>query len=1798
MASPRSSFVFLLAVAILLPVAPARAQLVLTEFMAANKTNLVDEDGVFSDWIEIHNPTDAAVNLANWYLTDTASNLTRWRFPNTNLAANGYMVVFASGNNRRVPGQNLHTDFSLQAAGEYLALVHRPATTSLIATEFTPQYPEQYDNVSYGSFAGTDYYFSPATPGAANTANFFFKVKDTKFSHARGFYDQPFNLVITTDTPGATIRYTTNGLPPTATTGTAYTVPIAINGTTTVRAAAFQAGWQPSNVDTLSFIFVADVVLQSANGTAPPGWPASWGANVVDYGMDPDVVNDPAYSATIRDDLKAVPTLSLVLDLNSLFNTSTGIYANPGQDGIDWERPTSAELIYPDGTDGFQIDAGLRIRGGFSRSTSNPKHSFRLFFRDEYGAGKLKFPLFGDDGADEFDGIDMRTAQNYSWSFGGDSRCVFIRDQFNRDAQLAMGRPGERGWFFYLYINGQFWGLYNWDERPEATYGATYFGGSKTNFDVVKVEAGPYTINATDGNLDAWQQLWNLCTAGITEDTYQYVQGNNPDGSRNVNFPVLVDVPNLIDYMLIIFYGGNLDAPISNFLGNNSPNNWFGLRDRTATDGFRFVSHDAEHTLLDVNANRLGPYPAGDTFNKSNPQWVMQKLGAGSAEFRLLVADHAHRHLFNNGVLTPQQATNLFLTRAAEVSRAMVGESARWGDSKTATPLTRDTHWVNAINTIVNNFFPNRSTVLLNQLRAAGYYPSTPAPVFSQHGGIVDAGYSLTMSGTTGTIYYTVDGTDPRLPGGALASGARLYTAPVILNESTLVKSRAYSGSEWSALNEATFFLRQTFTELLVSEVMYHPPDVLDQDGDSYEFIELKNASSQEIELSGVTFASGLKFTFPLGARLSPGALAVLVKDVAAFQGKYPGVPVAGVFTGGLANGGEQIEINHATGTNIVVFTYGDLAPWPTAADGVGFSLVPVLATGNPDPDDPLNWRASTALGGSPGADDPPSSQPRVVINEVLTHTDPPLKDSIELLNLATTNAPIGGWYLTDDLSVPKKFRIPDGTSIPPGGLLVFDEDDFNPTPGVDPSFNLSSYGDEVFLFSADLAGNLTGYSDGFVFDAAQNGVSFGRFANSAGELQYPAQLSLTLPGANTGPRVGPVVINEIHYAPKPGDDEFVELKNITGAAVPLFYSDPQHPQWATNRWQLAGVDFTFPANVTLAANGLLVVTSIDPATFRAKYSVPAGVPVYGPYTGSLQDSGELLELKRPDQTDEISTGLYFTPYYTVDAVRYNDKAPWPIEADGIGPSLERLNSAAYGNDPINWRAAPGLASPGLDNYANRFPRVFAGLDQSLNATQFPLNATLGGSFIDDGLPNPPAGVLVTWSQISGPPGTVFSDVHALNPSLTLPGAGTYTFRLTANDNQLQATDDVAITVTRPPSQVVLLPAGATWKYFDAGADLGIVWVAPGYPDGAWASGPAELGYGDGGEATVVGFIDADPVTEGVQKNATTYFRTTFNVTGSANFTGLTGRLLRDDGAVVYVNGSEAFRQGMPNGAINYQTLATVTVGGADESTFYPSAMPLNLIQDGVNTVAVEVHQNGPTSSDVSFNLQLEATTYPANAAPVVSAGGNQSIDVAGVAYLNGTVTDDGLPLSPGYFTNAWSKVSGPGTVTLASAVSRATQAAFSTTGTYVLRLTAGDGALAATSDVTITVTSGLATWKAQYFNAGELANPAISGDSADPDGDTHTNYQEYITGTHPRDGQSYLKVSPIDHATGSVTLEFNAVAGRAYSILWRDFVESGAWIKLTDVPSAGTTQPVQLIDDTLGSRTQRYYRIVTPPVP
>ncbi|PYM14579.1 MAG: hypothetical protein DME18_06385 [Verrucomicrobia bacterium] len=1292
----------------------------------------------------------------------------------------------------------------------------------------------------------------------------------------------------------------------------------------------------------------------------------------------------------------------------------------------------------------------------------------------------------------------------------------------------------------------------------EASFAASYFGGTKDQYDVIKVAPdNGYSIYATDGTLDAWTRLWQMASSGFaTAAAYQKAQGNNPDGTRNPAYEVLLDVDNLIDYMLVIFYGGNLDAPISNFIGNTSPNNWFGFRHTNGLSGFRFVAHDSEHTLLDVNQDRTGPYPAGDPVNgggllKSNPQYVFQQLWA-NAEFNLRCADRIQKHFFNGGALTPQAAIARFMKRKAEIDRAVVGESARWGDAQREPPLTRNAEWMAEINRIINSYMPQRTGIVLNQLKAKGLYPNVTAPSFNQFGGNVPSGFQLTMTAPAGTIYYTRDGSDPRLAGGAVSPTALAYGGALTLTQSARIKARVLSGGVWSALNEATFYIIQNFAGLLITEIMYHPPSTVNSDGDEFEFIELKNVAGANLELSGVHFTNGIGYTFPIGTFVNPGQFLVLVSNPTAFASKYPGVRVDGVYTNHLSNSGEAVTLVHVTGSPIFSVNYGTRPPWPTSADGAGFSLVPVNPNLNPDPDNPLNWRASTVIGGSPAADDPSSNIPRVLISEALTHTDPPQLDSIELYNPNSTNVDISYWYLSDQRVVPQKFRVPANDTrarIAPGGYVVFTENDWNADPTSTNSFRLDSHGEQVYLYSADAAGNLTGYSDGFSFGAAQNGVTFGRYVISTGEAQYPAQRVNTLGASNAGPRVGPVVINEIRYHPAPGDEEFIELKSITNAPLKLY--DANYP---TNTWKLNGIGFSFPTNAQIPANGLLLVVGSDPAAFRAKYGVPTGVPVFGPFAGALQDGGETLSLERPDAPDvDTNTGAIFIPYIDVDVVRYDDRAPWPTNADGFGPSLERLNAAAYGNDPINWRASPGPASPGLENTGNRAPVVNAGLDQSFNTTNFPFVVPLNGVVTDDGLPNPPGTLSAGWSYVSGPGQVYFGNPFQANTTASFYGVGVYVLRLTVSDGELQSSDDVTVTISRTASPVTFVAKGSVWKYLDDGSDQGAAWTSRAFNDTAWASGPAPLGYGDANgqlPATTTGF-GPDPNN----KYVTTYFRRAFTVSSPVSVTGLSVSLQRDDGAVVYLNGVEVFRSNMPSGPIDHLTPAASVVGLADETTFYSQPADPSLLAAGNNVVAVEIHQANTNSSDIILDLELSGAGFPPNQPPLVNAGPDQTVTLPAGATLNGTVSDDGLPIPPGQLQVVWTRISGPGAVQFRQIHTPVTVAEFPTNGTYVLRLTA--------------------------FDAPSL--PAVSDD---------------VVITVNAQTQQPLRIESVDWSGGTssvLRIRFTAVAGQTYTVQCRDSLSAGGWSKLVDVQNQPVTQTVEVTDSTVSASTTRYYRIVTP---
>jgi len=1283
------------------------------------------------------------------------------------------------------------------------------AVQLLNASSASPDVLFQPELVASRSLVTPNVFFTDATPGGPNLTGWYYdEVRDTRFSVDRGFFEAPFSLSITSDTPDALIYYSFNGDEPGPGKGFLYTGPLTITNTTVLRTRAFKENWKATDVDTATYLFLADVIHQAAdwgtgtNRVPPPNFPATWGINAVDYGMDPQVVTNYTL-AEWKEALTQIPSMSIVTEMRHLFDPTTGIYANATGHGEEWERPMSLELLDPTNAvpGRFQENGGLRIRGGASRGAGFFKHSFRLFFNRGYGAGSLQYPLFEDEGAQYFDKFDLRTSQNYSWPRNESPTFdTMVREVFCRQTLGDMGQPYRRSRYYHLYINGQYWGLYETDERPSAYYGEAYFGGTKDNYDVVRnhdryITPPPaFSTEATDGNLIAWSNLWVMCQmmrTNASNENYFRPLGRNPDGTRNTNMPVLLDVDNLIDYMLGIFYTGDGDATLSAFLSNNQPNNWYGLRDRTNPEvGFRFFNNDCEHTLGSPSSqvDRTGPFGGSNegNFLYSNPQWFHEEL-MRNVEYRVRFGDHVQKHMFNGGALTLEANTNRFIAKAVQITKAIRAYSARWGDAiRTAQPYG-ETDWTNAIAFCLNWFVP-RGNIVLAQLRTDNLFPSVAAPAFSQLGGQVPDGYNLELSHTnaSGVIYYTTDGSDPRLLGGVVNPLAQSYSLPITINAPLLVRARVLTGTNWSAIVEGILHPPQDLRKLLLTEIMYAPPANGLIDGDEYEFLEFKNTGTNTLNLGGLRFATGITFTFTNGTTLGPGQFFVIARNPAGFAAKYPGVPLRGVYSGRLDNAGENLRLIQFLGSTLLSVTYDDRAPWPVTPDGQGFSLVPVNPNANPDPNDARNWRSSSVIGGSPGADDPVSTVPAILINEALTATVLPERDVIELFNPTAAGANIGGWFLTDEPDTPKKFRIPDGTSISAGGFATFDETQFNPTPGISNSFSLRAEGDDLYLFSADAAGNLTGYSHGFSFGAAERGVTFGRYRISTGEDDFTAQIANSLNGANAGPKIGPVVINEIQYHPDAGDDEFIELRNITAEPVPLF--DPAAP---TNTWRLNGLGFIFPQGVTLGADSRLLIVPTSPAAFRAKYSVAPEVIILGPYAGQLQDSGERLELQKPGLPDTNGA----VSHINVDVVRYNDKSPWPPVADGSGPSLQRINSLAYGNDPVNWEGAS--PTPGGNFIVGTRPVILTQPADAVGVATFSVTFNV----VADG----PGPLAYQWRRNGANLPGANSAVLTLN-NLAPAQAGTYTVLVFNTAGSVESAG-AQLTIVLPPF-IVQQPAG------------------------------------------------------------------------------------------------------------------------------------------------------------------------------------------------------------------------------------------------------------------------------------------------------------------------------------------------------------------------------------------------------
>ena len=646
-----------------------------------------------------------------------------------------------------------------------------------------------------------------------------------KFSKPHGLYKSRFTLKITKTDPSAEIRFTTDGSEPTMESKLFSTNSTMVQSTTILRAAEFKNGQRASDICTVSYIFPADVLKQP---NVPEGYPDTWGKFTsingtapADYEMDPEVIS--LNSQKVSDGLYTLPILSIVTDRDNLFNKTKdeqtgGIYIYTGtsdSNGRGWERAASFELFGGPQEHDLSVNCALKMHGGQGRvPEKNPKHSFRLTFKDEYGPNKLEYPIYGEERGSEFNSLIVRTFYNFSWthSDGGQrSKAQYTRDLWARRMQARMGWPTSDGVYVHLFLNGLYWGLYNLSERIEDNYCKYHFGGKKADYDVIKRED---YLEASEGNLDRWNEMMRLSERASDQKYYRMLVGEQPV-SEGREPEVFVDVDNLIDYMLINQYIGN---------GDWDHHNWIALRNHeNYLQGFRFICWDSENSFNSVSANVL------DTNNKDCPTYLFRNLMKNRV-FQHRYIDRAWKHLSADGLLSETRAQELWDSLYTVIQTAIYDESARWGDyrrdvhpySSKGELYTVDQHYLTERSRLLKDFFPKRTSNLIKQLKDKGWYATVEPPKFLINGEEDAAKDTLTFDDEltlTGTYYmiYTTDGNAPinweTSANGTLSPTTKTYSKENILNNLNghtgwiTIKTACKSTDGWSPTIERSFFI-------------------------------------------------------------------------------------------------------------------------------------------------------------------------------------------------------------------------------------------------------------------------------------------------------------------------------------------------------------------------------------------------------------------------------------------------------------------------------------------------------------------------------------------------------------------------------------------------------------------------------------------------------------------------------------------------------------------------------------------------------------------------------------------------------------------------------------------------------------------------------------------------------------------------------------------------------------------------------------------------------------------------------
>ena len=895
----------------------------ITEFMPRNNTTLLDIDQAFSDWIEIHNPSSEAVNLEGWALSDELGNPQKWLFPPATLSPESFMIVFASGKDYRNPQSELHTDFKLSASGEYLSLAN-PAGT--LVQSFSPSYPPLAGDQSYGLNTSPDRtidltihgFLSLPSPRRSNGIDVVTVTGKPEFSHPSHTFTESFELSINNPSAAGAIRYSIGSSEPNQD-SLVYSGPIRITRSTQIRARLFETGKQPGPIETVFFTKLQpDAIAFSSN--LPVVLVDTFARRVINEGRQTAagmLLFEP--DQTGRTHLTSRPTAASRAALRVRGSSSTGRPKKSYAVEL-WESGTNEdrdlELL------GMPADSDWILYGPYNFDRAMIRNPFVYAISRQMGRYSVRtrfVEMFLNDDGDNLEAANFGAASDYQGVYVLMEKLKRGEDRIEVEPLpvTATSEPEIQGGYI-LKI-----------DRPDPGDIGFNAGGQRFLF----VEPKEDEIN---NHQSAWIRRYmnRLDTA---------VKRGNPRNT-STGYRAYLDVPSWIDHHFINEFTKNPDG--FRLSGYMFKKRYGKLEGGPVWDFDRTLGPDDDGRASDPSGWSNYRYFGWFQYLFRDPEWELEYADR-YFELRQTVFDEANLIRVLDELANPLEEAQVrnytrwsgLLSPNGNAWKREVGQLRGW--------VQRRLRWM-------DTQFPK-------------------PPDLSHPGGPLETSINLAMTPAFGTVYYRLDGEDPRAVGGGIRPGTKALRSPestISITKTTQLLARSFDRDRdhWSAKAEAIFTSPEP-APLQITEIMYNPAPSSEQtfSARDYEFIELRNTGTEAINTIGTSLREGVYLDLP-NFDLLPGETVILAKNPKAFAERYPMVKAAvfGPYEGTLNNAGETILLKDLSDRTLSRVTYDDQAPWPSAADGEGHSLELVVTTASESPE---SWRSSLERHGSPGVD-------------------------------------------------------------------------------------------------------------------------------------------------------------------------------------------------------------------------------------------------------------------------------------------------------------------------------------------------------------------------------------------------------------------------------------------------------------------------------------------------------------------------------------------------------------------------------------------------------------------------------------------------------------------------------------------------------------------------------------------------------------------------------------------------------------------------------------------------------------